>query len=308
MCLPRPFGFAWGASALDKLRTGVQAAFTALSNGYYAGFLSGKIYQGQSKQLCLPGLNCYSCPGALGSCPIGALQAVANDKNFSISMYTIGFLMITGALMGRLVCGWLCPFGLFQDLLYKIPFVKKIRIVPGDRYLKVLKYIVLALFVLILPMVVMNEFGQGDPWFCAYICPSGTLMAGWPLLLANEGLRSSIGFLFGWKTFLLLGFIALSLTIYRPFCRWFCPLGAIYGLFNPASLYRHQHSKEACQSCGTCNMVCKLNLNPYEKPNSEDCIRCGNCIKACPAGALSRSSFIEVKNKVAVENKEETHG
>lgn len=302
MCLLRLFGFVWGASALDKIRTGVQAAFTALSNGYYAGFLSGKIYQGESKQLCLPGLNCYSCPGALGSCPIGALQAVSNDKNFSISMYTIGFLMITGALLGRLVCGWLCPFGLFQDLLYKIPFVKKNRIVPGDRYLKPMKYVVLALFVLILPMVLMNEFGLGEPWFCTYICPSGTLMAGWPLLLANEGLRSSIGLLFGWKTLLLLGFIILSLSIYRPFCRWFCPLGAIYGLFNPVSIYRHQHNQLTCQSCGTCNKVCKLNLQPYDKPNSVECIRCGECIKSCPTGALSRVPLIGTKTK------EETHG
>ena len=300
--MPKPFVFVWGASELDRIRTGVQAAFTALSNGYYAGFLSGKIFQGESKQLCLPGLNCYSCPGALGSCPIGALQAVANDKNFSVSMYTIGFLMIIGALMGRMVCGWLCPFGLFQDLLYKIPFLRKVKVVPGDRYLKSIKYIVLALFVLILPMVVMNEFGQGDPWFCAYICPSGTLMAGWPLLIANEGLRSSIGLIFGWKTLILLGFIVLSLIIYRPFCRWFCPLGAIYGCFNPVSIYRHQYDKEACQECGTCNTVCKLNLKPYNNPNSVECIRCGDCIKSCPAGALSRVQLVVMKKK------EETHG
>jgi ferredoxin-type protein NapH len=298
----RPFGFVWGALALDRIRTGVQAAFTALSNGYYAGFLSGKIYQGESKQICLPGLNCYSCPGALGSCPIGALQAIANDKSFSISMYAIGFLMITGALLGRLVCGWLCPFGLFQDLLYKIPFVRKMKVIPGDRYLKKIKYALLAIFVLILPMAVMNEFGQGDPWFCEYFCPSGTLMAGWPLLLANEGLRSSIGLLFGWKTLILLGFIILSLCIYRPFCRWFCPLGAIYGFFNPVSFYRHQVDIKICQSCGTCNAVCKLNLTPCTKPNSADCIRCGDCIKSCPQGALSR------KPVVVFINKEETHG
>jgi ferredoxin-type protein NapH len=302
LCLLRLFGFVWGALALDKIRIGVQAAFTALSNGYYAGFLSGKIYQGESKQLCLPGLNCYSCPGALGSCPIGALQAVSNDKSFTISMYTIGFLMITGALLGRLVCGWLCPFGLFQDLLYKMPFVKKIKTVPGDRYLKPMKYVLLVLFVLILPMVVMNEFGLGEPWFCKFICPSGTLMAGWPLLLANEGLRSSIGFLFGWKTLILLGFMALSLSVYRPFCRWFCPLGAIYGFFNPVSIYRHQYEKEICQSCGTCNKVCKLNLQPFDKPNSVECIRCGDCIKTCPAGALTRVPPIITKNK------EKTHG
>lgn len=267
----------------------MQAGFAAITNGYYAGFVSGKIYQGESKQLCLPGLNCYSCPGALGSCPIGALQAVANDKNYSVSFYAIGFLMLVGALLGRFVCGWLCPFGLFQDLLYKIPWLPKVKRIPGDRHLKKLKYILLILFVLLLPMVVMNEFGQGNPWFCQYVCPSGTLMAGWPLLAANEGLRNAIGLLFGWKTLILLGVIFLSITTYRPFCRWACPLGAIYGFFNPISIYRHQVDKELCRACGSCSNACKLNLNPSDNPNSMECIRCGDCIKACPSGALAKT-------------------
>lgn len=295
--MKEPFGFVWGVLALSKRRLATQTIFTALSNGYYAGFVSGKIYQGESKQLCLPGLNCYSCPGALGSCPIGALQAVANDKNFSVSYYAVGFLLIVGALMGRLVCGWLCPFGLFQDVLYKIPWVRKIDTIPGDRILRWAKYVILLLFVFLLPMVVFNEFGQGDPWFCKYICPSGTLMAGWPLLLVNEGLRGAIGWLFGWKTLLLFAFIALSLTIYRPFCRWFCPLGAIYGLMNPVSLYQHRIDKALCRSCGTCELVCKLNLTPNDKPNSVECIRCGDCIKNCPSGALRRSGLPNMNTK-----------
>jgi polyferredoxin len=219
-----------------------------------------------------------------------------------VSFYAVGFLLIVGALMGRLVCGWLCPFGLFQDLLHKIPFVRKINNVPGDNVLKWAKYVILIVFVFLLPIVVANEFGQGDPWFCKYICPSGTLMAGWPLLLVDDGLRNAIGLLFGWKTLILLGFMALSLTIYRPFCRWFCPLGAIYGLLNPVSIYKHRIDKQICQSCGTCEAVCKLNLTPNQKPNGMDCIRCGDCIKNCPAGALSRSGI------TLINNKEEDHG
>ncbi len=282
---------------MDKIRTGFQIVYTALTNGYLAGFLSGKIYQGAGKRICLPGLNCYSCPGALGSCPIGAMQAVANEKNLTVSMYVIGFLMIVGALMGRLVCGWLCPFGLFQDLLYKIPFVRKYKSIAADRYLKPIKYIILVLFVLLLPMVIVNQFGQGDPWYCKYICPSGTLMAGWPLLVANHSLRGAVGVLFGWKTLLLLGLILLSLMIYRPFCRWFCPLGGLYGLFNKVSLHRHEVNPHACQNCGTCNDVCKLNLKPNVQPNSMDCIRCGDCIKSCPHGALKRTSMYVKKEK-----------
>ena len=94
-----------------------QSAFTALSNGYLRGFAKGEIFTGDSKIVCVPGLNCYSCPGALGSCPIGALQAVLGSRKFQISFYVLGFLMMVGAICGRFVCGWLCPFGLVQDLL-----------------------------------------------------------------------------------------------------------------------------------------------------------------------------------------------
>ena len=88
------------------LRTCVQTAWTFLSNCYLAGFAEGKLYTGPLKNICFPGLNCYSCPGAVGSCPIGSLQAVMGSWKFSLSLYVGGFLMITGALMGRFVCGW----------------------------------------------------------------------------------------------------------------------------------------------------------------------------------------------------------
>ena len=150
----------------------------------------GSIYKGPGKFICLPGLNCYSCPGALGSCPIGSLQAVIGSRSYRFSFYVAGFLLLFGALFGRLVCGWLCPFGLVQDLLYKIPFVKKLRRLPGDRWLKYLKYVILAGFVIVLPLTVLDIVGQGQPWFCKYICPSGTLFAGIPLIASNPAAAS----------------------------------------------------------------------------------------------------------------------
>mgnify|MGYP002228590937 CR=1 FL=1 len=121
----RFFIMNWIKKQRKHLRLWVQVLFTALTNGYVIGFTEGKIYRGTSKKLCVPGLNCYSCPGAIGSCPIGSLQAVLGSKNYKFSFYVIGFLMIFGSLMGRFVCGWLCPFGLVQDLLHKIHFVKR---------------------------------------------------------------------------------------------------------------------------------------------------------------------------------------
>lgn len=268
-----------------RWRLWVQAGWTALTNGYASGFMEGKIFKGASKYLCVPGLNCYSCPGALGSCPIGSLQAVIGSAGFKLSCYVFGFLMVFGALMGRFVCGWLCPFGFLQDLLHRIPVFKKRKNLPGHKYLKNLKYLVFLLFVVILPMTVVNIVGMGQPWFCQYICPSGTLMGGFPLLAKNEGLRETIGWLFGWKTLILLAVVLASVKVYRPFCQYLCPLGAFYGLFNPIALYRYQVD-ESCIRCGKCQRACPVNIKVWENANTSECIRCGECKSACPKGSI----------------------
>ncbi len=269
-----------------NLRTWVQICFTALTNGYATGFSKGTIYQGQTKKLCLPGLNCYSCPGALGSCPIGSLQAVLSDRNYSFAFYVVGFLLLMGALAGRFICGWLCPFGLVQDLLHKIPFPKKFKKLPCDKILKYLKYVILVGFVIILPLIVLDIVGQGSPWFCKYICPSGTLFAGIPLIASNSMLQSALGWLFTWKMTILIVLVILSIIVFRPFCKYLCPLGAIYGLFNPVALYRFKISDDKCTKCGACQKACPVDIPVYITPNSPECIRCGKCKSACPHNAI----------------------
>lgn len=271
---------------MKHLRLIVQACFAALTNGYVRGFVEGKIYSGPLKQLCVPGLNCYSCPGALGACPIGALQAVLGSRGRQFSFYAIGFLVAVGALCGRFVCGWLCPFGLFQELVHKIPFPKKLKKLPGDKFLRALKYIVLVLFVVILPLTVVNIVGIGDPWFCKYICPSGMLFGGIPLTILDEGIRSAAGMLFAWKFFILAVVILLSIVVYRPFCRYLCPLGAIYGLFNPVALLRYEVDSDKCIDCGKCKKSCPMDIDLHKEPGSKLCVRCGKCKKNCPTGAI----------------------
>ena len=270
------------------LRGAVQIGFTALSNGYWQGFAKGRIYQGPLKQLCFPGLNCYSCPGALGSCPVGALQAVLGRRGTYFSFYVVGFLLMVGALAGRLVCGFLCPFGLAQDLLHLIPIPEKWRIrrLPKEHLLQYLRYGILAVFVVILPLTVVDIIGQGAPWFCQYICPSGTLMAGIPLVSRDGQLQQLTGGLFAWKIGLMAFLLILSVFYARPFCRLLCPLGAIYGLANPIALYRFRVEEDRCTHCGACSRACPLGLNPAEHPNSPECVRCGKCLRVCPTQAL----------------------
>lgn len=279
-----------------SLRPWCQAAFTALSNGYWKGFGEGKIWTGNSKHVCVPGLNCYSCPGALGACPIGSLQAVAGSRKYSVSLYVFGLLMMFGAVLGRFVCGWLCPFGLVQDLLHKIPFPKKLKKLPGDRVLRWLKYAVLLVLVILLPTFAADPTGQGQPWFCKYVCPSGTLFGGVPLTAADAGLAAAAGWLFRWKLAVLIGVLLLSVAVWRPFCRYLCPLGAIYAPFNRFALLRFRVDREKCTRCGACRRACKMDLPVMDRPNSPECVRCGACRRACPTGAL-RTTLEKEKKK-----------
>lgn len=264
----------------------IQVCAAAVSNGYLKGFAHGRIYTGNLKYLCTPGMNCYSCPGALGACPIGALQAVLSSRQFSVTLYVLGLLTIFGTLLGRAICGFLCPFGLLQDLLFKIPGVRKLRAIPGETALRYLRFLFLGVFVILLPMAVADMVGIGDPWFCKYVCPVGTLEGGIPLVLMNRELRSVVGFLYNWKMLLLGITLVLSVILFRPFCRYICPLGAVYGLFNRISFYQFRVEKDKCIQCGACQKACGLNIPVWERPNSMDCIRCGACRAACPTGAI----------------------
>lgn len=281
----------------ERIRLIVQTIVTIVTNGYVKGFATGKIYTGNLKRLCVPGLNCYSCPGALGSCPIGSLQAVIGDRQFKFTFYITGFLMVVGSTLGRFVCGWLCPFGLIQDLLYKIPFIKKIKRIKMDKCLRYFKYIILIVFVLLLPLFVVDIIGQGSPAFCKWICPVGTLEGGIPLVLLNDTFVDAIGFLYAWKITILVVTIIFSILIYRPFCKYICPLGAIYSIFNGISLYKYKVDNSKCIKCRICSKACKMNVEPFKTPNHIECIRCGDCTRACPTNAISSGFTMVHKEK-----------
>lgn len=273
----------------------IQLLATLASNPFLQNFVQGKLHRGASKQVCVPGLNCYSCPAAAGSCPIGSLQAVIGSPKYNVSYYIVGILLLFGVLLGRVVCGFLCPFGWFQELLHKIPS-KKFSTRPFC-ILTYVKYGVLVLFVIVLPMTVVNEVGLADPFFCKYVCPAGILEGGLPLALVNENIRASLGVLFTWKSCVLLGLIVLAVFFYRPFCKWICPLGAFYALFNKVSLCRLSVDGDKCTSCGACSRVCKMDVDVFRHPNHAECIRCGDCIRACPHQAIGRTPILGAKQK-----------
>jgi len=270
---------------MKRLRLAVQLLFTIVTNGYVYGFVNGKIYQGGLKYACVPGLNCYSCPGAAASCPVGALQALLNQRGFHIPFVMLGFFFLVGSLLGRFVCGWLCPFGLVQDLLHKIPFFEKKKRLPFHHILKYGKYLVLVLLVCAGSMFLFGGYAK-VPAFCKYLCPSGTLFGAIPLLTVNEALRGQAGGLFFWKFGILLLIAVFSIKVYRPFCQYLCPLGAIYGWFNRFSLVQIHWEKERCISCKACEKACPAALPVSGISRSPECIRCGRCVEACPEKCL----------------------
>ncbi len=277
----------------SRARTFIQAVSAVLFNGYLIGYLNGKIFGGSSKAVCLPVLNCYSCPGALGSCPIGSLQAVMGSRKFDFSFYVLGTVMLFGVVLGRVICGFLCPFGFFQDLLHRIP-TKKFKIPKKvDKPMRYIKYIILAL-TFILPIIWVNSYGVASPYFCKWICPAGTLGAGIPLILTNPPLQQAIGFLFNWKMGVLITIIILCVFNSRFFCKYLCPLGAFYGFFNRFSIYQMEFDKGKCVDCGRCDKACPMSLEVTKEINHAECIKCGDCKASCPTGAIDKS-FCKIK-------------
>jgi len=264
---------------LDKKRFGVQTAATLIQNANFKGFFTGRIYGGASKGVCVPGLNCYSCPGAVGACPVGSLQSFLSSRPVRLPYYVLGLLIFFGALLGRAVCGFLCPMGWLQELVALLPFARNKKGFRGDKLLRRLKYAVLALTVA-LPLIFALT-----PFFCKYLCPAGTL-SGILLVISDAAVRPLFGGIFAWKAAVLAAVIAACLIVWRPFCKYLCPLGAIYGLFNRFALYRGQVDADKCVHCARCAQVCRMGVEPQRDINSPECIRCGDCSRACPTGAI----------------------
>lgn len=271
----------WFVRHKPSKRRLIQVYAALLYNANIKGFITGKIYTGNTKVLCVPGLNCYSCPGAIGACPLGALQNALATSGTRAPAYVFGIIILFGLILGRTICGFLCPMGLGQELLYKIktPKLKKNKI---TRVLSYFKYVLLVILVFSIPVM----YQTGVPGFCKYVCPSGTLLGGIGLLMNpnNADLYQMLGPLFTWKFLLLVVFIVGSVFIFRFFCRFFCPLGAIYGLFCRIALLGIKLDKTKCTDCGICLSVCKMDIKHV---GDHECIHCGACISSCPTQAIS---------------------
>ena len=263
----------------------VQLYSAVLYNAYAKGFIKGEIYTGSAKMVCVPGFNCYSCPAAVGACPLGSLQNALAASGNRTGFYVFGILMLWGLMLGRTICGWLCPLGLIQELLHKSP-TPKIKKNSVTHALTYLKYVMLAVFAVAVPLWFGLKQGKAVPGFCKYICPAGTL-EGAVGLLSNPGNSDLFGLLgiFFTRKFVIMMIIGLACVFcYRSFCRFLCPLGAIYGMFNRLAIAGVKVDADRCTHCGACAMNCRMDVRHV---GDRECINCAQCMDVCRQGAIS---------------------
>ena len=263
----------------------VQLYAALLYNANLKGYIDGRLYSGEIKAVCVPGLNCYSCPGAVASCPLGSLQNALNAAGHTALWYVLGMLALFGVLLGRTICGWICPLGLIQELLHKIP-TPKIRKNWITRKLSGAKYVFLVVFVIAIPLIYGVGKGILLPGFCKYICPAGTLEGAVGLLQhpANSSSFLQLKAVFTSKWVIMLAIGLVCVFCYRSFCRFICPLGAIYSFFNRFALTGVKVNPDRCNGCGQCVTTCRMDVRHV---GDRECISCGKCIDACAQGAIS---------------------
>lgn len=175
-------------------------------------------------------------------------------------------------LLGRFFCGWFCAFGSFNDFIYIISnkvFKIKYKInVKLDLTLKYLKYGILLFIIFLIWTKGNKSFDVFSPWNAF-----GQISE-----LPQAIIKYAIGFI-------VLAFISVgAMFIERFFCRYLCPLGAVFSVISRASIFRIDKPTDACGKCRICTNSCATGIELYktQKVNSGECINCLKCIRVCP--------------------------
>jgi len=197
----------------------------------FQGFISGSIYTGNLKTICVPVLNCYSCPALLAPVRSAAYKQSRAARS-SISAFTCSDSSLCSGYYSVVSSADICALSsaagsLTQNSDAEIKVPAKL-----NRILSFGKYVMLIGVVMLLPFIARNSFGMSDPYFCKYVCPAGTIGGGIPLVVLNPAMREAAGSLFIWKVTLAIAILVLSVFLYRVFCRYLCPLGAFYGSYS----------------------------------------------------------------------------
>lgn len=280
----------------------IQLASIVLANSFFLRRFNG---------LCYPALNCWSCPAANFACPIGVLQNASSDAGLTVTtapnlgqailraipLYAIGILILFGSLFGRMMCGWLCPFGWLQEQVGRLRRKK----LPMPNALSYLRYVVLVVLVFVVP------FYTQTPWF-SKLCPMGALQGGLLHPLVDPGVREMMQEWWWAKQAILLVVLVAMVFWRRPFCATICPLGAIFSLFNRMSAWEIRFERDKCVDCMWCVKHCPQGIDPRFEVNGHKCVGCLECQK-CPYGAIySAPKWAPPRDQAETEHEGEAAG
>ena len=240
--------------------------------------------------MCSPVFHCYACPLATFACPIGIIANLAALHIFPF--VAIGLLVVVGAIFGTLICGWVCPFGFLQDLAAKVPTPK----FDPPRWASHFRYVVLIVTVLAIPYF----FGEGHWLFICRVCPAGGLEAGVPNMIAQARAGEPVAWPNAIKITIIVLFIVTIFFMKRPWCRVLCPLGAIFSLFNRASVFFLRVDPNKCTDCKRCHKLCEFGIQPEKSPNDSRCVRCLECT-ACGPDALKLETIFHRKHETPAQ-------
>jgi len=269
-------------SRLAAWRSWVQASFAVI---WLSPLLNLRLHN-----MCSPVFHCYACPWATFACPIGVIAQFGALHAFSF--VAVGTIVVFGALFGGFMCGWVCPFGFLQDLIAKIP-TPKLTVPMRWGYLR---YVVLVVLVLAGPYwrgeKPVNVAGVDVPLFICKVCPAGALEGAVPEVVKAAVKRTDIPWPSTLKIVILVLFLVAMFFVRRPWCTLFCPLGAIYGLFNRVSFFLLRFHDAKCVDCKNCRSMCQYGGRTEIRGSSASCNRClaGEKCRAVTLGtALDRT-------------------
>lgn len=241
---------------------------------------------------CYPFFYCNSCPASTAACPLRSLEVGVFQYSFKWKLIVFPLLIIGffGVLTGRAICGWACPIGMVQR--GTAPIARKLKRNPlfrkiGKRsiHLKIIyvKYFVLIALVFLTTALIGFMFTD--------ICPIGFLTGTIPTLILFPGEFVTNPF-FITALIIFILFIILIFTVERGWCRYFCPLGALFAPFNKISMVyvgrkNEKTFEDECLHCNACSAVCPMGIDVVHMHRDPECILCGKCVTACPKNILS---------------------
>jgi ferredoxin len=224
-------------------------------------------------------------PGVDALCPFGGLEslwALLASGGMLQRVAASAFILLVASigitiLFRRAFCGQICPLGALQGAaagLGKFLFKRKFKLPSAvDRPLRWLKYVVLVVLVITTWFAGSLVVRPYDPWVAFMHLSSAELWTG-----------------FWVGALILVGSLVASLVYDRFFCKYLCPMGAMYGLVSKLGLYRVRRDETKCIDCGKCDKACPVDLEVSKGKDvtSAECLACGLCVNACPAeGALA---------------------